>query len=162
MLPIVLLSLLAPLLVIVIILVVWHYWSKDTLRVERIANKQIVIKKRLKRIFYKEEAPFGELRYPIMLLTISSVIFILLTAMFGVSIDTRDGTVEYHLTPGHYWSQPFTHKEWENERGIANAMYQYPGWIYFVMIIGYYMTIALLFYFWLEYCKWKWEHTPKY
>lgn len=145
-------------------IIFWHFWSKDKIRTEKPYKKDIEIKKKLKRSLIKEEAPFGEIRYPIMFLTLSGVVFILITAMFGISVDTRTGEVTYYLSPGSDWKNPFFDQNGDiamySERGESNPMRQFPDWIYFIMVIGYYISICFLIHIWFDYCKWKWEHIP--
>lgn len=148
----------------ILFFVFWYFWSKDKLRIDKYHKKDIEIKKRLKRIIFKEEAPFGEIRYPIMFLTISGVVFILITAMFGISVDTRTGEPTYHLTPGSDWKNPFFDQNGDiamySEREESNPMRQFPDWIYLALILGYYTSICFLIWLWFDYCKWKWEHIP--
>jgi len=105
--------------------------------------------KQLKETKYSR--PFSEWRIPIMILMVSSVFFVLLTAMFGVTIDTRTHEVAYNFDG------------WNNkpiEDGVHNPMNQFPDFTYVVMIIGYYMGAVCLIYLWFDYCKWKWEKIP--
>lgn len=68
------------------------------------------------------------------------------------------------MSPGDDWSSPMVGKDWEGdyEDEKANAMYQFPGWIYFAMVMGYYFAFGAFIYMWLNYCKWKWENVPEY
>jgi hypothetical protein len=107
------------------------------------------------------DKPYIEWRLPVMLLTVSGVIFILLTAMFGVGVNKFTGAIEYHMSPGDDWAQPMINKEWEDDN-IANAMQQFPGWLFWVMILGYYLAFAFMIYCYFQYLKWRWCNIPEY
>jgi len=122
------------------------------------------IEKRKKK--FLAGTPFAEWRIPVMILTMSGVIFILITAMFGVSIDRSTGGVEYYLGPGDDWNSPFVDNDgdiamYSDDRGDNNPMRQYPDWIYFMMVIGYFTAIIFFTHFWFEYMKWRWKHVPE-
>jgi len=159
MLPMVLL-LLSPILSSVIVLIIWYHWSKDKLRVEKILNKQITIKKKLKRLIYKEDAPFGEIRYPVMIITVSGVIFVLITAGFGITIDTRDGSAIFDYDFGQYFDEEGAIRDPWTHRPMDQFIQENGTIIFLLMYMGYCIMLCFLIYFWFEYCKWKWEHIP--
>jgi len=108
--------------------------------------------------------PYMEWRIPMMIVLVSSIFFVLFTAMFGVSINRETGGVEYHLNPGDDWINPIVDNNGDiamySERGGNNPMRQYPDWIFFAMVIGYYIAIGMFTYMWFDYCKWKWKNIP--
>lgn len=104
--------------------------------------------KQLKKAKYTR--PFGEWRIPVMLVCVSSLVFVMLTAMFGISINRGTGELAYNMdgiqnVPDDPWSNPMT---------------QYPDYCYIVMIFGYYVTIGFMIVGWYDYCKWKWNNIP--
>jgi len=104
--------------------------------------------------------PYGEWRLPIMVITMSSMVFILITAMFGVTINSQTGELTLEMD----WS------EWiDEETGL------YDPWVYdpysvwvqnnrllvFVVTMGmYYVCIGFFIYCWFGYNKWKWQNIP--
>ena len=106
-------------------------------------KERILGKKKYKR-------PFSEWRIPVMIVSVSSVFFVLLTALFGIEINRNTGEMIYNF---------------EGIRNIPldpwlNPMMQFPEWCYFAMIIGYYIAVVMLIVLWFDYCKWKWENIP--
>jgi 4-amino-4-deoxy-L-arabinose transferase-like glycosyltransferase len=95
-----------------------------------------------------------EWRLPIMLISISGVVFILLTALFGITVDTRSGTVDWSLEPGSDWSNPVIGKSNE-DRGHVNPMTQYPWFCFLAMILGYFISLGMFIYIWFGYMKWR-------
>ena len=98
---------------------------------------------------YEKKKPFGEWRLPIMVLTLSSLIFILLTAAFGVTINSSTRKLDFHM--GIQDTDPFE----------TDPMQQYPDWIYACMVFGYYSCVGIFIYCWYDYNKWKWNNIPK-
>jgi len=94
-----------------------------------------------------------------MIVTVSGMVFILLTASFGVTIDFRDGSTRFDLEPGSDWSNPTINKPSEDYFNV-NPMRQFPDWIYLSMVIGYFISVGILCHSWFRYCQWKWEHIP--
>ena len=109
---------------------------------------------------FLEDKPALEWRLPVMILTVSGMVFILLTAMFGVTVDTRTGDVRFDLQPGSDWSNPLVDKPMEDE-GHGNPMDQYPWFCWLAMILGYFICAGMFCYFWFEYMKWRWMHVPE-
>lgn len=129
---------------------------------ERAWKLQNRIEKSLSRRKYKR--PFAEWRLPVQICLVSSVIFVLFTAMFGISINTQTGMPEYYLAPGDDWENPIVDNDGDlamySERGGNNPMRQFPDWIYLAMVIGYYVTVGFFIWGYFEYCKWKWDRIP--
>jgi len=120
--------------------------------------EKFIIKKKKK---FLSDVPAQEWKLPVMLLTVSGIIFIMITAMFGVGINRSTGNVEYHMSPGDDWSQPMINKDWEDNH-TANAMQQFPGWLYWCMVMGYYFVFGAFIYKWMDYIKWRWKNVPEY
>jgi len=89
-----------------------------------------------------------------MVLAVSGMVFILLTAMFGVTIDTRSGTVDFSLSPGDDWINPMIGKTGEDAYHV-NPMEQYPWFCWIAMIFGYFIAVGLFIIGWFDYMKWK-------
>lgn len=89
-----------------------------------------------------------------MIVTISGVVFILLTAMFGVTVNKNTGEVSYDMSPGDDWSKPQLLKRNEDDNNV-NPMRQFPDWIYFAMIIGYFFAVGILCHGWFDYMKYR-------
>jgi len=94
-----------------------------------------------------------------MLVTVSGMVFILLTAYFGVTIDTRTGKVDFTFEPGSDWSNPMVDKPSEDTFKV-NPAKQYPDWIFLSMILGYFIAVGMMCCGWFSYCRWKWEKIP--
>jgi hypothetical protein len=107
------------------------------------------------------DKPWAEWRLPIMLLTVSGVVFILITALFGVSININTKEIVMHLSPGDDWSQPMINKDWE-DYNHANPMQQFPWWLYFVMVMGYFSCFCFFTYAWFRYMRWRWKMVPEF
>ena len=105
--------------------------------------------KQLKKTKYPR--PFGEWRIPVMIVCVSSVFFVLITAMFGVSLNRNTGELVFNMDG----VQDVPIDPW------ANPMNQFPDFCYFAMIIGYYVTVGFVVVGWFDYCKWKWNNIPK-
>ena len=105
--------------------------------------------KQLSKAKYKR--PFGEWRMPVMIVCVSSVFFVLLTAMFGVSFNRNTGELIFNMEG----VQDVPDDPW------ANPMNQFPDFCYFAMIIGYYVCVGFMIIGWFDYCKWKWNNIPK-
>lgn len=112
-----------------------------------------------KMAFLMEEIKH-EWRLPIMLISVSGMIFILLTALFGVTVDTRSGTVDWSLEPGSDWSNPVVGKSNEDQ-GHVNPMTQYPWFCFLAMILGYFIAIGIFIYFWFEYMKFRFTTSER-
>jgi hypothetical protein len=153
--------LISPFIPFFIVFIIWHYWSKDKIRVEKLRKQEITIKRKLKRLVFKEEAPFGEIRYPLMLITISSVFFVLITAGFGVAIDTRDGGTIFSFDTDQYFNEDdgALQDPWMN-RPMEQFINKNATMVFLIMYMGYCFMLCFLVYIWFEYCKWKWEHIP--
>lgn len=118
------------------------------------------IKKKLMSFF--KTKPYAEWRLPIMLLICSSMIFILITAGFGVRINSLTGEPVYEMD----WS-----KYIDEETGVYDpwvydpfAVWMQGGgkWVvFFSFIAGFYTALICFFYFWFKYMKWKWKNIPK-
>ena len=105
--------------------------------------------KQLSKTKYKR--PFSEWRMPVMIVSLSSLFFVLLTAMFGITINRNTGALGYNMEGIQYLGiDPW-----------VNPMGQFPEWCYFAMIIGYYIAIGMFIWIWFDYCKWKWNNIPK-
>jgi hypothetical protein len=100
------------------------------------------------------ERPVQEFKLPLMVLASSGVIFILLTALFGVTIDTRTRTVNWSFEPGSDWVNPVIGKSIE-DRYHVNPMTQFPWFCFIAMILGYFIAAGMFIIGWLHYCKWK-------
>ena len=109
------------------------------------------------------EQPVQEWKLPLMVLAVSVMVFILLTSMFGVTVDTRTGAVNFQVEPGSDWSTPSPLPPEINPvvgksgdtRFRANPMGQYPWFCFLAMILGYFIAVGLFIIGWLDYCKWK-------
>jgi hypothetical protein len=89
-----------------------------------------------------------------MLIAVSGMVFILLTAMFGVTYNMMTGMPTFHLAPGDDWGNPTVGKPGENNQNV-NPMRQYPDWIFLSMILGYFISIGMFTYFWFQYQRWR-------
>lgn len=89
-----------------------------------------------------------------MIATVSGIVFILITAMFGVTVNRYSGDVTFTMSPGDDWSKPQLNKPIEDENNI-NPMRQYPDWIYLSMILGYFITIGILCHGWFQYMQYR-------
>ena len=96
-----------------------------------------------------------------MLLATSGMVFILLTALFGVSYNLNTGKVSFGLSPGDDWLNPMVGKPGENDDTAVNPMNQYPWFCWLAMILGYFIAYGIFIYFWLQYCRWRWLHVPE-
>lgn len=133
---------------VVITLMVWkRFFEKNSKRLKGINGLQKNIKLKSKGAIINDKQPFGEVRIPVMLLTISSLVFTLITAMFGVGINRFTGAVEFMELSN--WNVAY-----------INPMDQYPPYIWIVLVIGYYIAMVFLVYLWFDYCRWKWLHIP--
>jgi len=148
---IILMLVLTPIVTSGILILFWNYCSPETKK--RIIDKQNSFKK-------PPEKPFGELRAPMMFAATSAIFFILIVGMFGVSYDTRSGEMLFHMDPGDDWSGNFNPEAegWREQ----DPMRQFPDWIYYVMVLGFFVTIAFISYGWFEYQKWKWGQYADY
>ena len=119
-------------------------------------NLQHKIEKR----FWPPKPPFGEWRLPLMVITMSSFIFILITAAFGVTINMKTGEVAMDMD----WT-PYIDKDtgaydpWVYDP-TAVWMSQNRTLIYITMFGMYMFCIAVFTYCWFEYNKWKWKNIP--
>lgn len=93
-------------------------------------------------------------RLPIMIVTISGVVFILLTAAFGITVNKNTGEVGYTFGVGDDWTTPMINKSIEDKDNV-NPMKQFPDWIFFAMILGYFVSIGILCWAWFEYMKYR-------
>lgn len=93
-----------------------------------------------------------EWKLPIILIASSGFVFILITAMFGITIDTRTGEVDWIMEPGSDWMNPVIDKSIEDDRHV-NPMTQYPWFCFLAMILGYFMDIGIFIYFWFAYME---------
>ena len=126
-----------------------------------------LIERKKKKFF--SERPFSEYRLPCMVLAVSGIVFILFTSMFGVTVDTRTGEVNFQMEPGSDWStpnplppeiNPLVGKSGDT-RFRANPMSQYPWFCFLAMILGYFIAVGMFIYIWFEYLRWKWMHVPE-
>lgn len=144
----------------IIMSVIWYFWSKDKLRTEKLRQKEIIIKKKLNRIIWKEEAPFGEIRLPIMMLTVSSFVFIILTLGFGASINTQTGQPVWEID----WDQYFDDETGLYDPWVVSPMDQFMGknkeLVFATMYLGYCGILSVICIGWFQYMKWRWEHIP--
>jgi phosphate/sulfate permease len=134
---------LSPIISISLICIIWKLLYKK--QKEKILNKQKEISKRLKRTTVGSEKPFGELRYPAMILAVSSLIFTLLTFSFGIGYNRTTMQAEFFFAI-------------DPSPDLINPMQQFPDYCWVIMFIGYYIAIIILIYIWFEYCKWRWLH----
>jgi len=109
--------------------------------------------KLLKRFF--SERPFSEWRLPLMVLAVSGMVFILLTAMFGITIDTRTGQLNWSMEIGDDWVNPVVGKSNEDANHV-NPMTQFPWFCFLAMILGYFIAVGMFIFIWFEYIKWRW------
>jgi 4-amino-4-deoxy-L-arabinose transferase-like glycosyltransferase len=100
------------------------------------------------------ERPFSEWRLPLMVLAVSGMVFILLTAMFGVTVDTRSGQLNWSLEVGDDWKNPVVGKSNEDANHV-NPMTQFPWFCFLAMILGYFLAVGLFIIGWFDYLKWK-------
>ena len=95
-----------------------------------------------------------------MVITMSSVIFILVTAGFGVRIHRNSGI----LTTEYDWSQYIDNKTGAFDPSAYDPMDQWMSknnWMIFVSFVGfYYASIIGFTYYWFQYNKWKWNNIP--
>jgi hypothetical protein len=112
------------------------------------------------------ERPFSEWRLPAMVISVSGMVFILLTSMFGITIDTRSGTVNWDMEPGSDWNAPIpalnpvVGKSSEDEYHV-NPMTQYPWFCFLAMILGYFICVGFFIIGWFHYLQWRWVHVPE-
>lgn len=156
----VLLIVFTPVLLFLIISVIWFFWSKNKCRTEIFKDKELIIKKKLNRLIWKQEAPFGEIRIPIMLITVSSFIFILITLGFGASIDTHTGQPVWEID----WNQYFDEETGLYDPWVVSPMDRFlinnSAKVFAMIWFGYCGMICILILAWFQYMKWKWEHIP--
>lgn len=100
------------------------------------------------------ERPFSEWRLPLMVLAVSGMVFILLTAMFGITVDTRSGQLNWSLEVGDDWVNPVVGKSNEDANHV-NPMTQYPWFCFLALIFGYFLAVGLFIIGWFDYLKWK-------
>ena len=127
----------------------------DWIRSKRIQKR---ISKRVHKI--GKTPPYGEWRFPIMLITISGFIFILIITGTNMQVDSRTGELVISMD----WSQYI-----EDDTGL------YDPWVYDPfqawtsqnrllvicwMMTLYFATIAIFVCYWFKYMKWKWENVP--
>lgn len=114
----------------------------------RILNRlrDVIEKRWVKR---KHRKPFREWYYPVMLLLMAGPIFIMVTGMFGVRYDTTTGEMEWHTGWGEMMGNPGPDR--------VNPMLQFPRETYYIMILGYFVAIAMISYFYWQYCLRKWQ-----
>jgi hypothetical protein len=115
--------------------------------------------KLLKRFF--SERPFSEWRLPLMVLAVSGMVFILLTAMFGITIDTRTGQLNWSMEIGDDWVNPVVGKSNEDANHV-NPMTQFPWFCFLAMILGYFLAVGLFIIGWFDYCKFKYKLFIQY
>lgn len=101
----------------------------------------------------KYKRPYGEWRLPVMIILVSSIVFVLITSMFGVRIDIRTGETLYRMEPNGMMGK-------EVDPWLPNPMEQYPEWIFIPMVLGYYACVGGFVCMWFDYCRWKWERIP--
>lgn len=103
---------------------------------------------------------FGEWRMPIMIASMSGVFFILITALFGVTINTNTREVAFHMNPGDDWDlNPITNTY--GEKDDANPMGQFPEWMYIPFVAGYFLLLLTVIHVHYDYCKWKVKYIEK-
>lgn len=120
---------------------------------------ELFIRKRKEK--FLSDVPNQEWKLPCMVMAVSGFVFILLTAMFGVTYNTMTGEASFHLAPGDDWSNPVVGKPGENTRTAVNPMSQYPWFCFLAMILGYFICIGMFTIAWLRYCKWRWMNVPE-
>ncbi|GAI07487.1 unnamed protein product [marine sediment metagenome] len=151
---------LTPLFLFLIVSIIWYFWSKDKCRTEIFKDKEMIIKRKLNRLIWKQEAPFGEIRYPIMLITCSSFVFIIITLGFGASIDTHTGQPVWEID----WNQYFDEETGLYDPWVVSPMDQFMinnrPTIFAMLWFGYCGMICVLVLGWFQYMKWRWEHIP--
>lgn len=106
-----------------------------------------------KMTFLKEEVRH-EWRLPIMLIAVSGMVFILLTAMFGVTYNRNTGLPTFSLSPGSDWGNPVVGKPGEDNQNF-NPMRQFPDFCFVVMILGYFICIGIFTWSWFQYQRWR-------
>ena len=126
---------------------------------EKYEKKQKRIEYRLNRYFRKGK-PFGEWRFPLMVLTMSSFIFILITAAFGVRFNSLTGQPEFEMD----WSKYIDPDTKAYDPWVYDPMAQYiqnNRYMIFVTFLGmYYGGICIFTIYWFKYQKWKWLNIP--
>ena len=144
----------------IIMSVIWYFWSKDKVKTEILFNKQKTIKRKLNRLIWKQEAPFGEIRLPIMMLTVSSFVFIIITLGFGASIDMQTGQPIWEID----WDQYFDDETGNYDPWVVSPMDQFMGnnkeLVFAMMYFGYCGILSVICIGWFQYMKWRWEHIP--
>lgn len=136
---------------VVITLMVWKmFFEKNAKRLKGINGLQKNIKLKEKGAIINDKQPFGEVRIPVMLLTISSLIFTLITAMFGIGYNRN--TMQLEFFDLSHWD-PIT-------SNIINPMQQYPWFCWIAFYVGYYFLLMAIVYLWFDYCRWKWLNIP--
>ena len=122
------------------------------------------MEKRLKKklmSFFKTK-PYAEWRLPIMLLMVSSMVFILITAGFGVQINTMTGELMYEMDWSKYIDEETgAYDPWVYDP-FAVWMQGNGKWVVFFSFIGgFYTALIGFFYFWFKYMRWKWKNIPQ-
>lgn len=109
---------------------------------------------------WEKKKPWAEWRFPLMLVTTSSVIFVLLVSAFGVTIHSQTGEVTMYMD----WSQYYDEKTGLYDPWVYNPM---TVWIqdnrlpvFISFIAGFYFVMTAVIYCWFDYMKWKWEKIP--
>lgn len=116
---------------------------------------------RKKKNKFLAERPWAEYRFPLILIAVSGLIFILLTGLFGITYNRITGEVTFIMSPGDDWSHTMVGKSGEDDLNV-NPMRQFPDWCFLAMILGYFVCIGFFIYGWFEYCKFRYELFIKY
>lgn len=120
----------------------------------QLLEKKIEKKRKRKRERNLKEPIQMAWRLPIMIVTVSSFVFICLTAAFGITVNKNTEEVNFGMDPGDDWMHPMTGKSFEDKDNI-NPMRQFPDWIFFAMILGYFIAVGILCYGWWGYMKYR-------
>ena len=119
-----------------------------------------VFQKRLvHRIKDKKQPPFGEWRLPVMILIVSSFVFILITSGVGVGINRNTGQLSIEMDWSQYIDDDGLYDPWVYDpfqAWISENKLLVICW----MILLFYASICIFFYYWFEYMKWKWKRIP--
>ena len=109
---------------------------------------------------FLKSKPYGEWRLPLMIITMSSFIFILITTMFGVTINGLTG----ELTMEMDWSQYIDEDTGAYDPWVYDPFAVWmqnnrlPVFLWFITC--FYACIAIFTYYWFQYNKWKWKNIP--
>lgn len=133
-----------PVLPVLTLYLAWKLFYKKK---KEILIRQRKLQKGFNKLIVGSEKPFGEIRYPAMILAVSSLAFTVITFAFGIGINRLT------LEPEFFFLMDPT-----PDIQLINPMQQFPDFCFIMTFIGYYIAVAMLCYFWLEYCKFKWIH----